>query len=61
MAAVGGITIHLFAEKFSKMAPVVSAYLFLNILLQGESPETDVFEMDVTDQVEEVEAWVGGN
>ena len=56
MAAVGGITIHLFAEKFSKMAPVVSAYLFLNILLQGESPETDVFEMDVTDQVEEVEA-----
>jgi hypothetical protein len=26
----------------------------------GASRETDVFEMDVTEQVEGVEAWVGG-
>jgi len=29
--------------------------------IQGVSRETDVFEIDVTEQVEDVEAWVGGN
>ena len=29
--------------------------------VQGASWETDVFKMDVMQQVEEVEAWVGGN
>ena len=29
--------------------------------IQGASRETDVFEMDVTEQVEGVEALVGGN
>jgi len=29
--------------------------------LQGASQETDVFEMDLTEQVEGVEAWVGGS
>ena len=29
--------------------------------VQGASQETDVFEMDVTEQVEGVEAWVGGS
>jgi hypothetical protein len=29
--------------------------------LQGASRETDVFEIDVTEQVEGVEAWVRGN
>ena len=29
--------------------------------VQGASWETDVFEMDVMEQVEEVEAWLGGN
>ena len=28
--------------------------------IQGASRETDVFEMDVTEQVQGVEAWVGG-
>ena len=28
--------------------------------LQGASREKDVFEVDVTEQVERVEAWVGG-
>jgi len=31
------------------------------IHVQGMSRETDVFEMDVTEQVQGVEAWVGGN
>ena len=31
------------------------------LYIQGVSRETDVFEMDVTEQVEGVEAWVGGN
>ena len=30
-------------------------------IIQGASRETDVFEMSVTEQVEGVEAWVGGN
>jgi len=30
-------------------------------LIQCASRETDVFEIDVTEQVEGVEAWVGGN
>ena len=29
-------------------------------LIQGASRETDVFEMDVTEQIVGVEAWVGG-
>ena len=29
--------------------------------IQGASPELDVFEVDVTEQVEGVEAWVGGS
>ena len=29
-------------------------------IVQDASRETDVFEMDVTEQVEGVEAWVGG-
>ena len=29
--------------------------------VQGASRETDVFEMDVTEEVESVEAWVGGS
>ena len=29
--------------------------------IQGASRETDVFEMDVTEQVDGVEAWVGGS
>ena len=33
----------------------------IDVLIQGASRETDVFEMDVTEQVEGVEAWVGGN
>ena len=32
----------------------------LLLLIQGASRETDVFEMDVTEQVQEVEAWNGG-
>ena len=32
-----------------------------NHKVQGASWETDVFEMDVMEQAEGVEAWVGGN
>ena len=32
-----------------------------DIYIQGVSRETDVFEMDVTEQVGGIEAWVGGN
>jgi len=39
--------------------------MWYNVLIsdkvQGASWETDVFEMDITEQVEGVEAWVGGN
>ena len=31
------------------------------IVRQGASREMDVFEMDVTEQVEGIEAWVGGS
>ena len=31
------------------------------VLIPGASRETDISEMDVTGQVEGVEAWVGGN
>jgi hypothetical protein len=33
----------------------------IDVLIQGASRETDVFEMDITEQVERVEACVGGN
>jgi hypothetical protein len=31
------------------------------MVIQGASREMDVFEMDVTEQVEGIEAWEGGN
>ena len=36
-------------------------YIVTENIIQGASRETDVFEMDVTEQVEGVEARVGGN
>jgi hypothetical protein len=30
-------------------------------MIQGASREKDVFEMDVKEQIEGVETWVGGN
>ena len=40
---------------------IVNMGLFILVFIQSASRETDVFEMDVTEQVEGVEAWVGGN
>ena len=31
------------------------------MFIQGASRETDVFEIDVTEQVEGIGAWVAGN
>jgi hypothetical protein len=38
-------------------------FLIANKLIKKKvaSRETDVFEMDVTEQIEGVETWVGGN
>ena len=40
---------------------VLSTFVLRLVVIQGASRETDVFEMDVTEQVEGVEAWVGGS
>ena len=35
--------------------------MYVCMYVQNVSRETDVFEMDVTERLEGVEAWVGGN
>jgi hypothetical protein len=40
------------------VARIISPYVN-NI--QSASRETDVFEIDVTEQIEGIEAWVGGS
>ena len=48
-------------SSLSSPGPPQSTLLPHSSILQGESRGTDVFEMDITEQVEGVEAWVGGN
>jgi hypothetical protein len=51
----------MFCVDLRKKTAIISYTPLTGWFLQGASRETDVFEMDVTEQVEGVEAWVGGN
>jgi hypothetical protein len=59
------ITIHAILQMqtmfFCTIFQFPNVYTTTQYFLQGASRETDVFEMDVKEQVEGVEAWVGGN